>query len=204
MSLTWLLVLQSPAHCCPSWSSLAWSLWWESQPVFGSCTRSTISAPTSSQPLSTTLPFGFWRRTGPAWLMLRKWTACHRRTSTAGSTSWPFSQQRGDKMFVPQLTPAYSHCTLTFYCSFCSDWWIISLVRGQFWYQVCVSADTHSSIFIIYPSCGFSSHLSVLFITSWWATRLCYNMFKEAGILCKCDSHSPVEQIVLHVKHFPD
>lgn len=71
---------QSPARCCPPWSFSAWWLSWESLPLFGSCTRSTVLAPASSLRSSTTLRSESWKRTGPAWWRLRRLTVCHRRT----------------------------------------------------------------------------------------------------------------------------
>lgn len=71
---------QSPARCCPPWSFSAWQLSWESQQLFGSCTRSTILAPQSLRHSSTTLRSESWKRTSPAWWRLRRLTACRSRT----------------------------------------------------------------------------------------------------------------------------
>lgn len=87
------------------------------------------------------------------------------------------SQQRGDDVIVPQLTPAYFHCTSTIYCLFCPDWWIFSLVWCQFWYKVCVCCELihiHLSSFCNHYMTQvvcFYSHLATL----WWANWLYSN-----------------------------
>lgn len=71
---------QNLAQCSLPSSFSAWWLSWESQLLFGFCTRSTTLAPASSRHSSTTLRSESLTQTSRAWWRLRRLIAHHRRT----------------------------------------------------------------------------------------------------------------------------
>lgn len=71
---------QNLAQCSLPSSFSAWWLSWESQLLFGFCTRSTTLAPASSRHSSTTLLSESLTQTSRAWWRLRRLIAHHRRT----------------------------------------------------------------------------------------------------------------------------
>lgn len=71
---------QNLAQCSLPSSFSAWWLSWESQVLFGFCTRSTTLAPASSRHSSTTLRSESLTQTSRAWWRLRRLIAHHRRT----------------------------------------------------------------------------------------------------------------------------
>lgn len=73
---------QSPVRCCRPWSFSAWLLSWESQQLFGFCTKSITLALLSSRHLSTTLRSESRTPTGPAWWRLRRLTVCPSKISS--------------------------------------------------------------------------------------------------------------------------
>lgn len=71
---------QNLAQCSLPSSFSAWWLSWESQLLFGFCTRSTTLAPASSRHSSTILRSESLTQTSRAWWRLRRLIAHHRRT----------------------------------------------------------------------------------------------------------------------------